>query len=84
MKRRFKRNKNYCEFQKQKREAIMYGLALVVLGIISALVTGGDITVALLLVPVGVYLVALASSKTFCDVYGQEQNLIDYAEETEL
>lgn len=50
---KYKKSKRYYYFRKQK----LYGVALIVLGVLSGILLDGDITVALLLVPLGAYLI---------------------------
>lgn len=49
---KYKKSKRYYYFRKQR----CYGLAFILLGILTAIILGGDITVSILLVPLGIYI----------------------------
>lgn len=49
---KYRKSKRYYYYRKQR----IYGVVVTLLGVLSAIVSGGDITVAWLLVPAGLYL----------------------------
>lgn len=50
---KYRKSKSYYYFRRQK----LYGVAMVILGVLSAFIADGDITAALLVVPLGLCLI---------------------------
>ena len=65
---KYQKNKRARYFKKQR----IYGGALIALGILSAIILAGDITVALLLVPIGLY-ICFTKKAWLMDDYFYEQ-----------
>jgi hypothetical protein len=64
---KYRRNKRYYYFRKQK----ICGAIVAALGVLSAIILNGDITAALLLVPLGLY-VMFTKEKVLMDDYYYE------------
>lgn len=80
---KYLKRKEYRELQKAKLNAILFGLAIIASGILSAVVTEGDLTVAILIVPLGIYVIVVACRAKLSDYYDEyyDQDMVYYEEE---
>lgn len=75
---KYKKSKRYYYYRKQRR----YGVAVLVLSALSAILTGGDITAALFLAPVGLFLIFTKTMVITDDYfYEMEAKIFDKWEE---
>lgn len=64
MEKKYRKSKRYYYYRKQR----IYGLIIVALGVLSAVITGWDFTAAFILIPLGLY-VGFTKNRVIMDDY---------------